>query len=139
MLQSLSMALKSISGNKMRSLLTMLGIIIGVVALVVLVSLVNGATGSVTDAVSSPTFAIVNVYRGGRLTLAHFDMYRVESAEALEDTGYYDLIADGAPVVYAIEWSENIEAALPEDTIFIIIERLGETSRRITIEGGRCQ
>ncbi len=52
MIQSLKMALKSIAGNKMRAFLTMLGIIIGVVALVVLVSLVNGATSSVTDAVS---------------------------------------------------------------------------------------
>ena len=46
------MALRSISSNKMRAALTMLGIIIGVMALVVLVSLVNGATSSVTDAVS---------------------------------------------------------------------------------------
>ena len=50
---SLKMAVRSISGNKMRAMLTMLGIIIGVVALVVLVSLVNGATSSVTNAVSS--------------------------------------------------------------------------------------
>ena len=50
---SLKMALRSISSNKMRAILTMLGIIIGVMALVVLVSLVNGATSSVTDAVSS--------------------------------------------------------------------------------------
>ena len=52
MMLSLKMALRSISSNKLRAALTMLGIIIGVVALVVLVSLVNGATGSVTDAVS---------------------------------------------------------------------------------------
>ena len=50
--QSLRMALKSISGNKMRAFLTMLGIIIGVMALVILVSLVNGATGTVTDTIS---------------------------------------------------------------------------------------
>ena len=49
---SLKMALRSISSNKLRAILTMLGIIIGVMALVVLVSLVNGATSSVTDAVS---------------------------------------------------------------------------------------
>ena len=49
---SLKMALRSIGSNKMRAILTMLGIIIGVMALVVLVSLVNGATSSVTDAVS---------------------------------------------------------------------------------------
>lgn len=53
MIQSLKMALKSISGNKTRAFLTMLGIIIGVVALVVLVSLVNGATSSVTDTINS--------------------------------------------------------------------------------------
>lgn len=53
MIQSLKMAMKSISGNKTRAILTMLGIIIGVMALVVLVSLVNGATSSVTDTVSS--------------------------------------------------------------------------------------
>ena len=52
MIMSLRMALRSIGSNKMRAMLTMLGIIIGVVALVVLVSLVNGATSSVTDAVS---------------------------------------------------------------------------------------
>ena len=53
MMLSLKMALRSISSNKMRAALTMLGIIIGVMALVVLVSLVSGATSSVTDAVSS--------------------------------------------------------------------------------------
>ena len=52
MIRSFKMALRSISANKMRAALTMLGIIIGVMALVVLVSLVNGATGSVTDAVA---------------------------------------------------------------------------------------
>ena len=52
MILSFKMALRSISSNKMRAILTMLGIIVGVLALVVLVSLVNGATTSVTDAVS---------------------------------------------------------------------------------------
>lgn len=90
----------------------------------------------VADEVSSPTFAIVNVYRGGRLTLAHFDMYRIGSAEALEDTGYYDLIADGAPVVYAIEWSEHIEEALPTDAIVVTITPVDAQHRQIHIEGG---
>ncbi len=48
----LKMALRSIGSNKLRAILTMLGIIIGVMALVVLVSLVNGATSSVTDTIS---------------------------------------------------------------------------------------
>ena len=53
MIQSVRMAIKSISGNKMRAFLTMLGIIIGVMALVILVSLVSGATGNVTDTIAS--------------------------------------------------------------------------------------
>ena len=53
MIQSIRMAIKSISGNKMRAFLTMLGIIIGVMALVILVSLVSGATGNVTDTIAS--------------------------------------------------------------------------------------
>ena len=52
MIQSVRMAIKSISGNKMRAFLTMLGIIIGVMALVILVSLVSGATGNVTDTIA---------------------------------------------------------------------------------------
>ena len=53
MIQSVRMAIKSISGNKMRAFLTMLGIIIGVMALVILVSLVSGATGNVTETISA--------------------------------------------------------------------------------------
>ncbi len=58
---SLKMALRSISSSKMRAILTMLGIIIGVMALVVLVSLVNGATTSITDSISSLGSNLVNV------------------------------------------------------------------------------
>ena len=61
MMTSLKMALRSIGSSKLRSLLTMLGIIIGVMALVVLVSLVNGATSSVTDAVSSLGSSMITV------------------------------------------------------------------------------
>ena len=60
-MQAFTMALRSISANKMRAVLTMLGIIIGVMALVVLVSLVNGATTSVTDAVSGLGSSLVTV------------------------------------------------------------------------------
>ena len=61
MIQSFKMALKSISGNKMRSFLTMLGIIIGVMALVILVSLVNGTTTSVTDTINKLGSNLVGV------------------------------------------------------------------------------
>ena len=86
------------------------------------------------DVVSSPTFALVNEYRGGRLPLWHFDMYRVESFDALYSTGFFDYLDLGG--VLALEWSENIDGALPEGTITITFERLGDESRSITIEGG---
>ena len=83
-------------------------------------------------AVSSPTFALVNDY-GGNPPLVHFDMYRVCGWEDLDTTGFFDYLDAGA--VLAVEWSENIEAALPADAVRITFEREGETRRRIVVEG----
>ena len=82
------------------------------------------------DIVSSPTFALVNEYRGGRLNLYHFDMYRINTAEALESTGYYDYLSDDS--VICVEWSENTEGLLDE-TLTITISGQGDT-RTITVE-----
>ena len=84
--------------------------------------------------VSSPTFAIINEYRGGRLPLFHFDMYRIESWEDLDSCGFFDYIEENG--VMAIEWSENISGALSDSSIFITFEKTGENDRKITIEGG---
>ena len=82
MIQSIKMAFKSIAGNKMRAFLTMLGIIIGVMALVVLVSLVNGATSSVTDAVDSLGSDLLSVSisddKGNPVTLDTLDEWEEE-------------------------------------------------------------
>ncbi len=83
--------------------------------------------------VNSPTFAIVNVYLGGRLALYHFDMYRVSSWDDLYSTGFFDYLDAGGIMI--IEWSENIVSALPSETVFIKIESLSEGRRKITIEG----
>lgn len=85
--------------------------------------------------VSSPTFAIVNVYEGGRLPLYHFDMYRISGWEDLETTGYFEYL-DRADGITVVEWSENIFAALPDSTVFVNIEKLGENERKITLSGG---
>ena len=85
------------------------------------------------EPVTSPTYTIVNEYLGGRLPLFHFDMYRLHSSDDLWDIGWEDYLDRGG--VCAVEWSENVEDAL-EDAISITIEKLGEESRRITIEGG---
>ena len=86
------------------------------------------------DNVSSPTFALVNEYRGEKLTLYHFDMYRISTEEGLESTGFYDYDFDNN--VAAVEWSENIAEFLPKDTIYITINSLGENEREIIIEDG---
>lgn len=85
------------------------------------------------DEVSSPTFALVNEYRGKELSLIHFDMYRILSAEDLETTGFFDYMSDDS--VLAIEWSENITDELPEGTITITLERIDDSTRKITING----
>lgn len=85
------------------------------------------------DNVSSPTFAIVNEYHGsGRLSLYHFDMYRISGGEALETTGFFDYM-DGDSVI-AAEWSENIEDELYGDVITLTLEAEGEDGRRITLD-----
>lgn len=86
-----------------------------------------------TDPVSSPTFAIVNYYRGPR-PLAHFDLYRIATEEDLNAAGFYDYLDQGA--VVAAEWSENFAQLLAlERPIQVDIQPLGPTQRRIAIEG----
>ena len=86
-----------------------------------------------TDMVTSPTYTIVNEYLSGRLPLFHFDMYRLASADDLWDIGWEDYLDRGG--ICAVEWSENVEEAM-EGAIRVRIEKTGEESRRITIEGG---
>ena len=81
------------------------------------------------DRVTSPTFAIVNEYEGGRLPLFHFDMYRLTSSDELFDIGWEDYLARGG--VCAVEWSENVADALERDTVRGDIRRGGEESRRV--------
>lgn len=78
--------------------------------------------------VSSPTFALVHDY-GGNPPLVHFDMYRVNSWEDLYSTGFFDYLDAGAILV--VEWSENIEAALPEDAIRLYFSRVDDHTRWI--------
>ncbi|MDE6035320.1 MAG: tRNA (adenosine(37)-N6)-threonylcarbamoyltransferase complex ATPase subunit type 1 TsaE [Ruminococcus sp.] len=93
------------------------------------------ATGlGLGDCVSSPTFALVNEYHGENITLYHFDMYRIQTEEGLESTGFFDYPFEDNIAV--IEWSENIIGYLPENVINITINVLNETDREIIIEGG---
>ena len=84
--------------------------------------------------VKSPTFALVNEYRGQALSVFHFDMYRIEDEDELYSIGFYDY-ADRRGVCLT-EWSENIEYALPEKYIRVEIAKNDASntdSRRIEI------
>ena len=85
------------------------------------------------DPVTSPTYTIVNEYLGGRLPLFHFDMYRLRSSDDLWDIGWEDYLDRNG--ICAVEWSENVADAL-ENALVVRIEKTGDESRRITLEGG---
>ena len=86
------------------------------------------------DRVTSPTYTIVNEYLGGRLPLFHFDMYRLHSSDDLFDIGWEDYLERGG--ICAVEWSENVSDAM-EGALTVRIEKTGDTSRTITLEGGK--
>ena len=87
--------------------------------------------------VKSPTFALVNEYRGDALSIFHFDMYRINDEDELYSIGFYDYQDRGG--ICLTEWSENIEYALPDEYISVRIEKCesGENNtelRKITAE-----
>lgn len=79
--------------------------------------------------VSSPTFALVNEYRCGKKTLYHFDMYRINGWDDLYSTGFFDYLDEGASLI--IEWSENIESVLPENSVRVSISKTDDINERI--------
>ena len=88
----------------------------------------------IKDTVTSPTYTIVNEYLSGRLPLFHFDMYRLTSSDDLFDIGWEDYLDRGG--ICAVEWSENVSDALGDKVFRVIIEKVDETTRKITFEGG---
>ena len=87
--------------------------------------------------VKSPTYTIVNEHRG-RVSIYHFDMYRISDGDDLYSIGYDDYIeAEGYCIA---EWSENIEGEIPEGAIFVTISRVDGNAdeRRIDIDENSC-
>ena len=85
------------------------------------------------DAVSSPTFAIVNEYRtSSGEPLYHFDFYRITKITEALDIGFYDYIDSGCLCI--IEWPENIEEILPEETLRVSIAVNPDESRTLSWE-----
>jgi tRNA threonylcarbamoyladenosine biosynthesis protein TsaE len=87
---------------------------------------------AITEDITSPTFILANEHRGGRLTLYHLDVYRMNSAPEAWGIGLDDYLSgDG---VCVIEWAEKIRAALPVERLWITFRHLGESKRGLLIK-----
>lgn len=89
----------------------------------------------IEEYVNSPTYTIVQEYEDGRLPLYHFDVYRIEASEEMDETGFSDMIYGGG--VCLIEWADIIFDILPQHYINVVIEKdlaKGFNYRRITVE-----
>ena len=93
------------------------------------------ALGADPKSVSSPTFVLLHVYKGGRLTLYHLDAYRISGAEDFESIGFGELLDQGGVVV--VEWASKVSELMPLRTVHIHLEPLGATSREITVRDPR--
>ncbi|MFA6076429.1 MAG: tRNA (adenosine(37)-N6)-threonylcarbamoyltransferase complex ATPase subunit type 1 TsaE [Negativicutes bacterium] len=84
------------------------------------------------DEVSSPTFALINIYCG-RCPIYHLDLYRLHNSYELDDIGFFEMIeSDGVAI---IEWAEKFVSLMPEHSIRITMERLSDRAgRKLTIE-----
>ena len=85
----------------------------------------------ITHEVTSPTFTLIHEYRGGRLPLAHIDLYRLETVGAAVAIGIEDYLS--GPGVAVIEWAERIAALLPAQTRRIHLTALDDQRRRIEV------
>ncbi len=85
----------------------------------------------VTDAVSSPTFAIVNEYDSNMGSIYHFDFYRIKRSTEVLDLGFEDYAYSGN--LCLMEWPELIEEFLPEETIEVRIEEIEDGKRRVLV------
>lgn len=81
--------------------------------------------------VHSPTFAIVNEYRGEQVTVCHFDLYRLRDEDDLYSTGFFECL--GGDGIVVTEWSENFPEVFPEGTLRLKLEAFPNGERRLTL------
>lgn len=98
---------------------------------------VRGVASTLSPAslVRSPTFALVHEYRGGRIPLFHFDLYRIDSEDDLYSIGFDDYL--NRPGICLVEWCEKIPFALPDNYLRVVIEKNDPSDpdcRKITVE-----
>lgn len=90
-----------------------------------------GAGFGVLEEMTSPTFALMNTYSVGRKTLYHFDLYRLENPEELDTIGFYEYTEDQMALV---EWADKFPEEMPEETIWIYIDKHDDRTRTFRIE-----
>jgi tRNA threonylcarbamoyladenosine biosynthesis protein TsaE len=91
--------------------------------------LADGLGCDPTD-VSSPTFTLIQEYRGGRLPLTHADLYRLTDPREIDDLGLEEIGSEG---VLTIEWADKLRA-VPPGAVRIDFEHVGDNERRLTID-----
>lgn len=77
--------------------------------------------------VKSPTYALVNEYKKGKMPIFHFDIYRLADEDDLYSTGYFDYLERG---ICLVEWFENIPECLPDEYFEVIIDKINDGEAR---------
>ena len=88
-------------------------------------------TLNINDNVTSPTFNIMLQYKNDKVVINHFDLYRLEKPEELDDIAFYESVESKA--ITFIEWAEKFKDSMPDSALWIKIEKKGSESRLISV------
>jgi len=95
----------------------------------------EGFQAAAEEDVTSPTFTLIHEYHGPTANLYHIDLYRVDTPRQLETLGLDDLSGDSS--VLLIEWGEKFPRFVRERDVEIVLQRVGESERRVIVSGPR--
>lgn len=87
----------------------------------------------IKDTITSPTYTILNIYKGDKVCLNHFDLYRIEEQDELYNLGFSDMFFDKSAICL-VEWPQIAEPFIPKTKWIVTINKIGENSREIILE-----